>query len=87
MSATGRPGYHPSVLLKLYIYGYLNRVQSSRRTFKRIEAGESVRDITADSKKVGLSQSGFYNILQRGDEALVQRYAHTREIQADRMPP
>src|SRR6201987_421476 len=28
---TGRPGYHPSVLLKLYIYGYLNRVQSSRR--------------------------------------------------------
>ena len=29
--ATGRPGYHPSVLLKLYVYGYLNRVQSSRR--------------------------------------------------------
>ncbi len=28
---TGRPGYHPSVLLKLHIYGYLNRVQSSRR--------------------------------------------------------
>jgi transposase len=29
--ATGRPSYHPSALLKLYIYGYLNRVQSSRR--------------------------------------------------------
>src|SRR3984957_8632662 len=29
--ATGRPSYHPSVLLKLYICGYLNRVQSSRR--------------------------------------------------------
>jgi Transposase DDE domain/Transposase domain (DUF772) len=29
-AATGRPSYHPSVLLKLYIYGYLNRVQSSR---------------------------------------------------------
>ena len=28
---TGRPGYHPSDLLKLYIYGYLNRVRSSRR--------------------------------------------------------
>jgi transposase len=28
---TGRPSYHPSALLKLYIYGYLNRVQSSRR--------------------------------------------------------
>jgi len=30
-AATGRPACHPSVLLKLYIYGYLNRVQSSRR--------------------------------------------------------
>src|SRR6185503_7248811 len=30
-ATTGRPSYHPSVLLKLYIYGYLNRVQSSRR--------------------------------------------------------
>jgi transposase len=29
--ATGRPGYHPATLLKLYVYGYLNRVQSSRR--------------------------------------------------------
>jgi transposase len=29
--ATGRPAYHPAVLLKIYIYGYLNRVQSSRR--------------------------------------------------------
>lgn len=29
--ATGRPAYHPSTLLKLYIYGYLNKVQSSRR--------------------------------------------------------
>src|SRR5687768_684024 len=29
--ATGRPSYHPAVLLKLYIYGYLNRIQSSRR--------------------------------------------------------
>lgn len=30
-SATGRPAYHPAILLKLYIYGYLNRIQSSRR--------------------------------------------------------
>ena len=29
--ATGRPAYHPSVLLKLYLYGYINRIQSSRR--------------------------------------------------------
>src|SRR5580692_3204718 len=38
--ATGRPSYHPSVLLKLYIYGYLNRVQSSRRL--EYEAGRNV---------------------------------------------
>ena len=37
---TGRPSYHPSVLLKLYIYGYLNRVQSSRRLER--EAGRNV---------------------------------------------
>jgi len=30
-AATGRPGYHPSTLLKIYLYGYLNRLQSSRR--------------------------------------------------------
>src|SRR6202040_4094531 len=38
--ATGRPSYHPSVLLKLYIYGYLNRLQSSRRLER--EAGLNV---------------------------------------------
>src|SRR5712672_4404363 len=36
---TGRPSYHPSVLLKLYIYGYLNRVQSIRRLER--EAGRN----------------------------------------------
>ena len=39
----GRPSYHPSVLLKLYIYGYLNRVQSSRRLER--EAGRNVEVI------------------------------------------
>ena len=38
--AMGRPGYKPSVLLKLYIYGYLNRVQSSRRLER--EAGRNL---------------------------------------------
>jgi transposase len=39
-AATGRPSYHPSILLKLYIYGYLNRVQSSRRLER--EAGRNL---------------------------------------------
>ena len=39
-AATGRPSYHPSIHLKLYIYGYLNRVQSSRRLER--EAGRNL---------------------------------------------
>lgn len=35
-AAPGRPGYHPAVLLKIYIYGYLNRIQSSRRLNARL---------------------------------------------------
>ena len=37
---TGRPSYHPAVLLKLYVHGYLNRVQSSCRLER--EAGRNV---------------------------------------------
>ena len=37
---TGRPAYHPATLLRLFIYGYLNRIQSSRRLER--EAGRNV---------------------------------------------
>ncbi len=37
---TGRPAYHPAVLLKIYIYGYLNRIPSSRRL-----EGEAQRNV------------------------------------------
>ncbi|GFE63148.1 hypothetical protein KIN_02220 [Litoreibacter roseus] len=30
-AATGQPGYHPGVMLRIYLYGYLNQIQSSRR--------------------------------------------------------
>ena len=39
-AVTGRPAYHPGTLLKLYVYGYLNRVASSRRLER--EAGRNV---------------------------------------------
>ena len=54
--ATGRPSYHPSAMLKLYIYGYLNRIQSSRRLER--EAGRNLeviwllRRLTPDDKTV-----------------------------------
>src|ERR1043166_7694511 len=53
-AATGRPSYHPSALLKLYIYGYLNRIQSSRRlereAKRNLEVIWLVRRLTPDDK-------------------------------------
>jgi transposase len=43
---TGRPAYHPSTLLKLYIYGYLNRVQSSRRLEREAQRNVEVMWLT-----------------------------------------
>jgi len=37
LAMTGRPAYHPAALLKIYIYGYLNRIQSSRRLEKEAQ--------------------------------------------------
>ena len=45
-AATGRPSYHPAVLLKLYIYGYLNRIQSSRRLEREAQRNVEVMWLT-----------------------------------------
>jgi transposase len=54
--ATGRPSYHPSILLKLYIYGYLNRVQSSRRlereALRNVEVMWLVGRLSPDHKTI-----------------------------------
>jgi transposase len=54
--ATGRPGYAPGDLLKLYIYGYLNRVRSSRRleaeTRRNLEVIWLLRHLTPDFKTI-----------------------------------
>ena len=47
---TGRPDYHPAVLLKLFIYGYLNRISSSRRL--ECEAGRNVEVMWLTGKLV-----------------------------------
>ena len=49
-AATGRPGYHPATMLKLYMYGYLNQVQSSRRLER--EAGRNVECMWLTGKLV-----------------------------------
>ena len=55
-SHTGRPGYHPSALLKLYVYGYLNRIQSSRRlereTHRNVELMWLLGRLTPDFKTI-----------------------------------
>jgi len=45
--ATGRPSYHPAILLKLYIYGYLNRIQSSRRLERESQRNVEVMWLTS----------------------------------------
>ena len=45
-AATGRPSYHPAVLLKLYLYGYLNRIQSSRRLEREAQRNVELMWIT-----------------------------------------
>ena len=54
--ATGRPGYDPADLLKLYMYGYLNRVRSSRRleaeTHRNIEVIWLLRRLVPDFKTI-----------------------------------
>ncbi len=49
---TGRPAYHPATLLKIYIYGYLNRIPSSRRLER--EAG---RDLELMWLQVGIADA------------------------------
>ena len=44
--ATGRPAYHPATLLKIYLYGYLNRVQSSRRLEREAQRNIEVMWLT-----------------------------------------
>jgi len=45
-SSTGRPSYHPAVMLKLYIYGYLNRIQSSRRLEREAQRNVELMRLT-----------------------------------------
>lgn len=45
-ASTGRPSYHPAILLKIYIYGYLNRIQSSRRLEREAQRNVELMRLT-----------------------------------------
>jgi len=53
---TDRPAYHPSIMLKLYVYGYLNRIQSSRRlereSNRNVELMWLLKRLTPDFKSI-----------------------------------
>lgn len=59
---TGRPGYHPATLLKLYVYGYLNRIQSTRRleceTQRNVELMWLIERLTPDFKTIADFRKG-----------------------------
>ncbi len=69
-AATGRPGYHPATLLKLYVYGYLNQVQSSRRLER--EAGRNVElmwltgKLAPDIKTIADFRLRWRRVMRRG---------------------
>jgi hypothetical protein len=75
-AATGRPAYHPSPMLKLYIYGYLNRVQSSRRLER--EAGLVLRHYWTNACRTCALKAQCTKGLQR----CIKRWEHEHVIDA-----
>jgi Transposase domain (DUF772) len=66
-ATTGRPAYHPAVLLKIYIYGYLNRVQSSRRLEREAQRNVELMWLT------GRRKDEWVNRVQRGRQVYGQK--------------
>ena len=80
---TGRPAYHSAVMLKFYIYGYLNRVQSSRRT-ATTAAIDGSKFKAVNSRDQNFTQTKAAKRLEQ-IEASIERYLSELET-ADRQP-
>jgi transposase len=89
-ASTGRPAYHPSVLLKLYIYGYLNRIQSSRRLEREAQRNVELMWLTGrlapDFKTIAdfrrNNGAGIRNVCQRFIAICRQLKLFTRAVVA-----
>ena len=64
-AATGRPGYHPALLLKIYIYGYLNRIQSSRRLERETQRNVELMWLTGQLSRTSRPLPTSVTIQQR----------------------
>ena len=61
-AASGRPSYHPAVLLKIYVYGYINQIGSSRRLEREAQRNVELMWLTgrlAPDFKTGTSPVGM----------------------------
>ena len=91
--ATGRPAYHPSVMLKLYVYGYLNRVQFRRdhgealrnvcRQFvllcrERLDARRKAAHLSSASDRAGSTGRGKVDVRGYRDRSRVSTFLHLR---------
>src|SRR5271170_6403644 len=65
--ATGRPSYHPVTLLKIYLYGYLNRVQSSRRLEREAQRNLELMWLTGRMEQVNASIARYLRALDQAD--------------------
>ncbi len=82
--ATGRPAYHPATLLKIYVYGYLNRVQSSRRlereTQRNVELIWLTGRLAPDFKTIADFRKDNGPAIRRVCREFVQQNLLTREV-------
>ncbi len=67
---TGRPAYHPGTLLKIYIYGYLNRIQSSRRLDRADQSPTPVSEARTEhlQHKVATIRAHLQELKHRGEQ-------------------
>lgn len=63
-ATTGRPGYHPTALPKLYVYAYLNRIPSSRRPLR--EEGRNVTKAKLQRRRERIGESVSRYLAQHG---------------------
>ena len=85
---TGRPGYHPRMMLKLYVYGYLNKIQSSRDLEKEAQRNVEVMWLTRRLAPKHKTIADFRKDNGRGNPAGVPRVrdAVPEALSCSRMP-
>jgi transposase len=87
---TGRPGYHPGIMLKFYIYGYLNRVPSSRRLEREcqrnIELSKVKRTMAGRSPKKTKSSAARKAVGRHKSAKKIVKKKTTRRVKTRLMP-